>query len=106
MCWQTTIVPIDETMELFDEKLDKIKFKAFGKTTIRKRKPARVPDGGMEPRELLQKQNDRLGKEINDLKEMKIPKGSQIFKIAERIWGPKSQEPSAVKDPATNAFIK
>jgi hypothetical protein len=55
----------------------------------------------------MQKQNDRVEKEINELKNMNLPKSTQIFKIAERIRGPKggNQEPSVVRDPKTNEIV-
>ena len=106
---EDTKISVEKAVEAFEKKLDKIKFAAFGKTTIRKKTNAQskyVPVN-MEPKELLQKQSDRVEKEINDLKEMNMPKGTQIFKIAERIRGPKggNQEPSAVRDPTTNEVV-
>jgi hypothetical protein len=106
---EDTQIPIEKTVDEFEKKLDKIKFASFGKTTLRKQNYSQtmMTPVHMEPKELLQKQSDRLEKEINDLKEMNIPKGSQIFKIAERIRGPKggSQEPSAVRHPTTGEVV-
>ena len=39
----------------------------------------------------MQKQTDRVEKEINELKKMNQPKSTQMFKIAEQIRGTKGQ---------------
>ena len=97
---------IDQVVEDFDKTLNKIKYSAFGKTTLRKKSfiSANVI---LKPEELMQKQTDRVEKEINELKKMNQPKSTQMFKIAERIRGAKgaSQEPTAVKDPKTNEIV-
>ena len=98
---------VEKAVEDFEKSLDRIKYSAFGKTTIRKKVLAKETTRNMDPKELLQKQSDKVEKEINELKQMNIPKGTQIFKIAERIRGPKGgiQEPSAVKDPSNNEVV-
>ena len=55
----------------------------------------------------MQKQTDRVEREINELKKINQPKSTQMFKIAERIRGAKGarQEPTAVKDPKTNEIV-
>ena len=55
----------------------------------------------------MQKQTDRVEKDINELKQMNMPKSTQMFKIAERIKGYKgaSQEPTAVNDPISEENI-
>ena len=54
----------------------------------------------------MQKQTDRVEKEITELKKMNQPKSTQMFKIAERIRGAKGarQEPKAVK-PKNNEIV-
>ena len=67
----------------------------------------KFPSEKQNPKELLQKQSDRVEKEIIEFKNQGLSKSSQIFKIAERIKGQKgsNQEPSAVKNQATNEIV-
>ena len=52
---------IDQVVEDFDKTLNKIKFSAFGKTTIRKKRCISATSV-LKPKELMQKQTDRVEK--------------------------------------------
>ena len=97
---------IETVVEDVENGLNKIKYSAFGKTTIRKKK-TKCSNEAQNPVTLLQKQNDRVEHEINELKKMNSSKSTKIFKIAERIRGPKGavQEPTAVKNPKTGETV-
>ena len=110
-------------IEQIDKKLEaiqnKIKYKAFGKTKpaterakkrrlVNKAKPAQGLDDEEErARSLLQEQSQLLANKINEIKEQRHGRVSNVFKMREEVSGGKkqSQEPHAVLDPKTKQTV-
>jgi hypothetical protein len=100
---------IEEKMNKFNNIHEKIKFKAFGKTTIRS-KPKEVKKSNLkkdvkddEAEALYQEEVKRTDIEINEIKKMKTSKVGRIWEIKKRIVGGKkaSIEATAIINPHT-----
>ena len=104
---------VEEIMSEFEKINNKIKFESFGKTKIRNKKPNKVitnKEGLPEEelaKDLLKKQNEILEKEVATIKEMKNGRNTKVFKLMEKIRGPKKQgqEASAVRDHKTKELV-
>ena len=105
-----------EKMKKFNDIHEKIKFKAFGKTTI-KSKPKEVKKRNLkkdvkdyEAKALYQEEVKRTDIEINEIKKMKTSKVGRVWEIKKRIVGGKkaSLEATAIVNPHTGklAFSK
>ena len=104
-----------KTIEEIASKVEKIhedvKFKAFGKTTIKSGVPKPsiqvVENSEEEAKNLIERQSNMIEKEIKELKESKQGRSAKIFKVAEKIRGPKKGfiEPQAVKDPNSGKLV-
>ena len=96
---------VEEVVENFYKISDDIKFKAFGKITIKDRsnvkdKPKETSEEE-EAKELLRKQREKAEEELNQLKNLKKGRVSNVFQIVRSIQGPKKGvvEAHAVADP-------
>ena len=100
---------IDEVIKKVEKLQDKAKFVSFNKTKISKEKQIRVlkDQNSVEAKELLQKQSDKLEKEIIEIKNSKLGRASQVFKMKARIGGSKKlgQEANAIKDPKSGELL-
>ena len=72
-----------------------------------KNKKNRGIDYGMDNEDILKRQCKKVEDEINAIKEKKLGRVGNIFKIKEIINGPKkgSQEPCAVRDPVSDDIV-
>ena len=97
---------IDEKYKRFEKIHDKIKFKAFGKVTIRQR---RIPKDKLEvvgidtATELLEAQQIRAQSEIEDIEKTKRGKVRKVWEIKKKVLGGKKTdvEATAIINPKT-----
>ena len=97
---------IDEKYKRFEKIHDKIKFKAFGKVTIRQR---RIPKDKLEvvgkdtAKELLEAQQKRAQSEIEDIEKTKRGKVRKVWEIKKKVLGGKKTdvEATAIINPKT-----
>ena len=97
---------IDEKYKRFEKIHDKIKFKAFGKVTIRQR---RIPKDKLEvvgkdtATELLEAQQKRAQSEIEDIEKTKGGKVRKVWEIKKKVLGGKKTdvEATAIINPKT-----
>ena len=109
---------IDEVMKKVDNTMNSVKFKSFGKTKPITKKAsvrrlevrlaaAQGLDGDEKVKELMKKQFDQLEEEITKLKENKLGRITNVFKMRELVAGPKKapQEAHAVLDKKKNELV-
>ena len=97
---------IDEKYKRFEKIHDKIKFKAFGKVTIRQR---RIPKDKLEvvgkdtATELLEAQQKRAQSKIEDIEKTKGGKVRKVWEIKKKVLGGKKTdvEATAIINPKT-----
>ena len=97
---------IDEKYKRFEKIHDKIKFKAFGKVTIRQR---RIPKDELEVvgkdtvTELLKSQQKRAQSKIEDIEKTKGGKVRKVWEIKKKVLGGKKTdvEATAIINPKT-----
>ena len=97
------------------EKIDEeIKFNAFGKTRIKKRKPKLkqhvadvVVDEQDANQDIIRKEAKSIEDEIMKIKSQNLGRVGNVFKMREVITGPKkaSQEPTAIRNPINGELI-
>ena len=98
---------IEEIYERFDKIHKKIKFKSFGKTRITKgcyENKKNVVDDHNIVDKLSKQKSGRLEKEIQALKSCSNSRPTRVFKLIEKIQGPKKAglEAVAIVDPVTD----
>ena len=102
---------IEETKQIFDKKLDKIKFQAFGKVTIEnkagkslKEKENKETSEEEIAKKLLEEQTAIAEHELNEIDKAKIGKVGKVWEIKKRIMGGKkgAMEATAIINPTTN----
>ena len=113
---------MEEVMKKFEGMHKKIKFQAFGKTTSRAgpncpvrglagARPSPLGPAQGHPneeevaKELIEKQNKMLDKEVEKIREGNNGKFNQIFKIAKQLKGTSTSQAHAVKDPVTKKLV-
>ena len=82
---------IEEKMTLFEKKHDKIKFKAFGKKTIG-RKKANQKEGGDTEMDTLDKQEERMMEELEEINKLETGKVGKVWEIRRKVIGGKKKE--------------
>ena len=99
---------VEEVVGQFNRISDNIKFKAFGKITIKDRSQAKEKrneaDEEEVAKELLKKQKEKAEEELNNLKKDNKGRVSSVFQIVKSIQGPRKggvMEAHAVADPDT-----
>ena len=86
---------IDQVFKGFERIDNDIKFKAFGKITLKDKKVIKVQKTKSEvseedaAKELLKAQSLRAEEELTKLRELKLGRAGNVFKIARSIQGPK-----------------
>ena len=104
---------IEEKMKKFNDIHEKIKFKAFGKTTI-KSKPKEVKKSNVkkdvkddEAEAVYQEEVKRTENEIKEIKKLKTSRVGRIWEIKKRIVGGKkaSLEATAIVNPHTGKLV-
>ena len=98
---------VENIYKKFEKIHNKIKFKSFGKTRIRKQGFVKEDNKRVDQNviEVITKQkSERLEKEIADLKASSSSRPTRVFKLLENIKGPKKGglEAVAIVDPETN----
>ena len=103
---------VEEQMKSFEKIHTKILYEAFGKTTVRitKKKPGKHELEVSEEKiakKILESQSRRVEEEIEEIKSMKHGRATKVFKLRERIQGPKKgcQEPNAILDPESKDLV-
>ena len=103
---------IEEKMVRFEKIHDKIKYKSFGKVTIGPNKRNEQNTAGNKSTEeikedILKEQEEKVSKEIEDIKSMKKSKVGKIWEIRRRVLGGKkaTQEATAIVDPNSGKIV-
>ena len=108
----------EEVMDKTDTIMNKVKFKAFGKTkpmtqkTCQTRleirlKAAKGLDDDEKVKKLRRKQYSDMEEEINNLKKAKLGRATNVHKMKEKVAGSKkaAQEPQAILDVETDELV-
>ena len=111
-------ISVEEVMNKTDVIMNKVKFKAFGKTkpmtqkSCRSRleirlKAAQGLDTKEKVKELRKKQYNDMEEEINNLKKAKFGRATNVHKMKEKVTGSKkaAQEPHAILDVETDELV-
>ena len=99
---------VEEITERFYKISDDLKFKAFGKITIKDkcvdREKVKELFGGDEAKEFLRRQQEKAEEELMKLKSKSTGRVSSVFQIVRSIQGPSKGggEAHAVEDPESN----
>ena len=97
---------VEEKYRKFDKIHEKIKFQAFGKKNIRKRKDVVNDDDTKDAKEILEEQKKIAAAEIEEINVAQHSKVGKIWEIKKKILGNKNiVEASAIKDPKTNKLV-
>ena len=104
---------IDEVIKNFDKIQDKIKYKAFGKTRIKKRVNRTleitegIDDGNNDARELLAKQSKKIEDEILSINKNCSGRVAKVFRMRDVVRGSRkgNQEAHAIVDTETKEVI-
>ena len=105
---------IEDAMDKISKIERKIKFKAFGKTTINNKKKER-PEKEEEKRQtednsarkVYEEQEDLVAKEIQKIKETKNGKVGQVWEIRKKVIGGKKAKlpPTSITNPITKKLV-
>ena len=97
---------IDEVMDKILKVEKEIKFTSFGKTRMSVHKKKHKCED-INEEDILRNQCLKIEEEINKVKDKKLGRVGQIFKIKESINGPKkgSQDPTAVRHPVNGNMV-
>ena len=107
-------VTVDEMIGKIDKIQEKVKFKAFGKTTFKRKGKTRrditadreISDND-DPKELLAKQSKKIEDEIRSIKDDVNGRVGRVFRMRDMIKGSKKsgQEAHAIRDNKTKEVI-
>ena len=98
---------VDEAMRKFEKIHDQIKYKAFGKVTLKNKDSSHEIKGKAKEDEataLLEEQENKTEREIEDIKKTKGGRVGRIWKIRKNVIGnnKKPNPPTAILNPTTN----
>ena len=99
-------ISIEEKYKRFDKIHEKIKFRSFGKKSIKKNKEIDHQNETKNAKEILEEQKEKAAKEIEEIKKSQQSKAGKVWELRKKVVGKKNNlEATAIKDPKTNNLV-